>query len=144
MPSDEQDEIKRSLDGDLEAFESLVRRYQKMIFALTYRMSGSLTEAEDLTQEVFIRAHRELSGFRAEAKFSSWLYRIAMNRCLNWRERRARQERIHSDWEMERLHEAAATAAGNSVHWEQVHHALRQLHPKQRAAIVLTTYEGLN
>jgi len=78
VTDDEQGEIRRSLQGDHEAFESLVRRYQRMIYALTYRMTGSAADAEDLTQEVFIRAHHELAGFRAEAKFSSWLYRIAV------------------------------------------------------------------
>jgi RNA polymerase sigma-70 factor (ECF subfamily) len=78
VSDDEPGEIRRSLQGDHEAFESLVRRYQRMIYALTYRMTGSAADAEDLTQEVFIRAHHELAGFRAEAKFSSWLYRIAV------------------------------------------------------------------
>ena len=91
MTNDEQREIERSLQGDHEAFEALVRRYQRMIYALTYRMSGSAADAEDLTQEVFIRSHQELPGFRADAKFSSWLYRIAVNHCLNWRRRRGRR-----------------------------------------------------
>lgn len=140
MTDDEQAEIRRSLQGDHEAFESLVRRYQRMIYALTYRMSGSAADAEDLTQDVFIRAHQELAGFRAEAKFSSWLYRIAINQCLNWRKRVARREQVHNDWQAENATPAAPPGAVAQL----VTEALQQLPPKQRAAVVLTTYDGLN
>ncbi len=140
MTDDEQGEIRRSLQGDQEAFESLVRRYQRMIYALTYRMSGSAADAEDLTQDVFIRVHQELAGFRAEAKFSSWLYRIAVNQCLNWQKRSVRREQIHHDWHVENT----AQSPPDSAVFHQVQAALQKLPAKQRAAVVLTTYDGLN
>ncbi len=140
MTDDEQAEIRRSLQGDPEAFESLVRRYQRMIYALTFRMTGSATDAEDLTQDVFIRAHHELAGFRAEAKFSSWLYRIAVNQCLNWRKRIARREQLHQDWHAEQANHPSFSGALT----QRVQEALQQLPSKQRAAIILTTYDGLN
>ncbi len=144
MTSDEQGEIERSLQGDDEAFEALVRRHQRMIYALTYRMTGSLADAEDLTQDVFVCAHQELAAFRAESKFSSWLYRIAVNQCLNWRKRMARREQVHTDWHAENANDSAAESGGNAALTQQVNEALQKLHPKQRAAIVLTTYDGLN
>ena len=144
MTDDEQGEIRRSLHGDQEAFESLVRRYQRMIYALTYRMSGSLAEAEDLTQDVFVRAHQELPGFRAESKFSSWLYRIAVNQCLNWRKRAARREQVHNDWYAENGNDTTPDSTPDPALAQQVSEALQKIHPKQRAAIVLTTYDGLN
>ncbi len=144
MTDDEQGEISRSLQGDHEAFESLVRRYQRMIYALSYRMSGSAADAEDLTQEVFIRSYRELGNFRADAKFSSWLYRIAVNQCLNWRKRSTRREQIHQDWHADNANDFAADSETTSALAQQVSEALQKLHPKQRAAIVLTTYEGMN
>lgn len=141
MTDDEQGEIEQSRQGDAEAFASLIRRYQRMIYALTYRMSGSATDAEDLTQETFIRAHQQLALFRAEAKFSSWLYRIAINRCLNWRQRAARREELQNHWQQEQqLH---STPAPGGRH-EQVQAALMQLPPKQRAAVALTIYDGLS
>lgn len=140
MTDDEQTEIRRSLQGDPEAFASLVRRYQRMIYALTYRMTGSAADAEDLTQEVFIRAHQQLALFRAEAKFSSWLHRIAVNQCLNWQQRGTRRARLHAEWNGQQ----AETTTTDPALSQRVQEALLQLHPKQRAAVVLTTYDGLN
>lgn len=140
VTDDEHDWIRQSLQGDQEAFESLVRRYQRMIYALAYRMTGSTADAEDLTQETFIRAHGQLPTFRADAKFSSWLYRIAVNHCLNWRQRVARRDQLHNEWQEQR----GRTAAVDSMLARKVQDALLKLPPKQRAAVVLTTYDGLN
>ena len=140
MTDDEHDWIRKSLQGDPEAFESLVRRHQRMIYALAYRMTGSAAEAEDLTQETFIRAHGQLANFRADARFSSWLYRIAVNLCLNWRKRAVRRDQLHHEW---RQQQEPAPAPDTSL-TRQVQDALLKLNAKQRAAIVLTTYDGLS
>ena len=132
--------VEQSRRGDPDAFANLVRRYQHMIHALTYRMTGSLADAEDLAQETFIQAYRQLDGFRAEARFSSWLYRIAVNRCLNWRKRSQRQAQLLDDWG--RNADAAPTA--EDARARQLQEALLKLPPKQRAAVVLTTYDGLS
>src|ERR1700710_1693441 len=140
-PDDEQQWIRASQNGDHAAFEALVTRHQHMIHSLTFRMTGSLADAEDLAQETFVQAFRQLSTYRAEAKFSSWLYRIAMNLCLNWKKRQESERRLHSDWGMEQ--EIASTGA-DFKQSRQVQEALLKLNPKQRAAIVLTAYDGLN
>jgi RNA polymerase sigma-70 factor (ECF subfamily) len=133
--------IRKSQQGDHAAFEALITCYQRMIHSLTFRMTGSLADAEDLAQETFIQAFRQLSGFRAESRFSSWLYRIAVNLCLNWKKREERQHRVLNDWGQQQ--ETAST--GSTGHrTEQVQQALLKLNPKQRAAVVLTTYDGLN
>jgi len=139
VTNDEQGEIRRSLQGDHEAFESLVRRYQRMIYALTYRMTGSAADAEDLTQETFIRAHQQLAAFRADAKFSSWLYRIAVNHCLNWRQRGLRREQVHAEWSEGQSYNSDSDQKLS----QRVQEALLQLDSKQRAAVVLTTYDEL-
>ncbi|MCL4788277.1 MAG: helix-turn-helix domain-containing protein [Verrucomicrobia bacterium] len=69
MTDDDQGWIERSLQGDHEAFETLVRRYQRMIYSLAYRMSGTAADVEDLTQETFILAQEHLSKFRVEPRF---------------------------------------------------------------------------
>jgi len=134
------DPVRASLQGDQKAFESLIREHQEMIHALCYRMTGSLNDAEDLAQETFIHAYQHLAEFRAEARFSSWLYRIAMNQCLNWRKRRERQNRLREQWGQQER----GGAGEDSGRVERVQEALLLLDPKQRAAIVLTVYEGLN
>jgi RNA polymerase sigma-70 factor (ECF subfamily) len=122
------------------AFEELIREHQRMIHSLCYRMTGSLADAEDLAQETFIQAFQHRDSFRGEAHVSSWLYRIAVNLCLNWRKRASRREQIHREWgQEERVAEAE-----HPRHAQQIQEALLKLNPKQRAAIVLTVYDGLN
>jgi RNA polymerase sigma-70 factor (ECF subfamily) len=75
--------VDRVLAGDREVFSSLVQRHQNMIFNFMYRMVGERGFAEDLTQEVFLKAYEALPRFRGEAAFATWLYRIAHNHCLN-------------------------------------------------------------
>ena len=131
--------IAQCQNGDQEAFDAIIRQHQRMIHSLCYRMTGSLTDAEDVAQETFIHAYRHLGSFRAEARFSSWLYRIAVNQCLNWQERRRRREQLHQDWNKQ-LAEPSSDDSGRAG---QVQAALLKLPPKQRAAVVLTTCEGL-
>ncbi|HEV2691804.1 MAG TPA: sigma-70 family RNA polymerase sigma factor, partial [Verrucomicrobiae bacterium] len=88
--------VVRSQTGDPAAFEELVRQHQRMIHSLTFRMTGSAADAEDLAQEVFLRAYEQLASFRGSAKFSTWLYRIAMNTCLNWKQSEARRFQLHA------------------------------------------------
>jgi RNA polymerase sigma-70 factor (ECF subfamily) len=134
------DWIRRSQRGDHEAFEEIVRQYQRMIHALTYRMTGSLADAEDLAQEVFIRAYQRIGNFRGEARFSSWLYRVATNACLNWRKAAARRDRLHDDWAAEAP--PLASSAADDETSARIQDALLKLKPKQRAAVVLTLCEG--
>jgi RNA polymerase sigma-70 factor (ECF subfamily) len=143
VSDEEQSWIARSREGDQQAFAALIQRYQKMIFALTYRMTGSQADAEDLTQESFIAAFRQFDSFRGDSKFSSWLYRIATNRCLNWRQRDARRERAYENWGREQEIASTVEPKAEAVS-AQVQQALLKLDDKQRAAIVLTTYEGMN
>jgi RNA polymerase sigma factor (sigma-70 family) len=95
--------IAQSRDGDHGAFEALIREHQRMIYSLCDRMSGSQADAEDLAQETFIHACQHLDGFRAEARFSSWLYRIAVNQCLNWQKQKQRVNRLYKEWSEQSL-----------------------------------------
>jgi RNA polymerase sigma-70 factor, ECF subfamily len=137
---DEKRRVLQSQNGDQSAFEALIKDHQRMIHSLCYRMSGSLADADDLAQETFIHAYQHLAGFRADARFSSWLYRIAVNQCLNWQKRRQRLQQLHQQWSEQDRQPAGAEAAQA----QQVQEALLKLPPKQRAAVVLTTYDGLS
>src|SRR6478609_4421262 len=82
--------VSRSIGGDADSFNQLVLRWERPIYALAYRVIGREEDARDVCQETFLRAFRALNGFRGQAKFSSWLYRITLNLCRDWirRERR--------------------------------------------------------
>lgn len=138
---EEQGWIRASQAGDQMAFEQLVIRHQRMIYALTSRLTSGTAEAEDLAQETFIAAWVQIHNFRGSAQFSSWLYRIAINCCLNMRKRAARRTEVHQELARQ---EVGASASGGDTLALAVQAALLQLPPKQRAAIVLTTYEGLS
>jgi len=75
--------VSRALEGELPAFEKLVSRYQNKILGYSARMLNDHEEAEDVAQEVFIKAHRSLHSFRGDASFSTWIYRIATNLCID-------------------------------------------------------------
>lgn len=133
--------VLQSQNGDPAAFEALIRNHQHMIHSLTFRMTGSLADAEDLAQETFIRAYRQIGSYRGAAKFSTWLYRIAINLCLTWRRRESCRFEMHADWTQ--MNGAPSNRDGSDVAG-RVQAALLKLPAKQRAAITLTVYDGRN
>ena len=75
--------VARCREGDLGAFEELYRAHAGRLYSLAFRMLGNGADAEDLLQEIFLSAHRKLESFRGEAALGTWLYRLAMNHCLD-------------------------------------------------------------
>ena len=138
--------VLQTQSGSPAAFETLIRNHQRMIHSLTFRMTGSLADAEDLAQETFIRAYDQIGSFRGTSKFSTWLYRIAVNTCLNWRQSEARRYHLHANCaeELSAQHLNGENPAVATQSSQQVQEALLKLPAKQRAAIVLTVYDGLN
>jgi RNA polymerase sigma-70 factor (ECF subfamily) len=136
--------VLQSQNGDPAAFEALIRNHQHMVHSLTFRMTGSLADAEDLAQESFIRAYEQIGDFRGASKFSTWLYRIAVNTCLNWRQSEARRFQLQTNCaeEFAARHNDGEELSGDQAN--EVQAALLKLPAKQRAAIVLTIYDGLN
>ncbi|HEY7676362.1 MAG TPA: sigma-70 family RNA polymerase sigma factor [Candidatus Methylomirabilis sp.] len=92
-PEEDRGLVDRARAGDAGAFEALVRRYQAWVFTLALRMVGDRGEAEDVSQEVFLKAYRGLNTFRGASRFSTWLYAIATHHCLNHLQARARRPR---------------------------------------------------
>ncbi len=87
--------VDRARTGDIGAFEMLVRRYQGWVFTLAVRMLGDRGEAEDMAQEIFLKAYGGLKGFKGASQFSTWLYAIASHHCLNQLEARRRRPLPH-------------------------------------------------
>lgn len=83
--------IESVLQGDVNAFEKLVTKYEKTVYNLALRMTGNAEDAADMTQESFLKAYRSLTSFRGESKFSVWLYRITSNVCLDFLRSKSRR-----------------------------------------------------
>ncbi|MGH7539832.1 MAG: RNA polymerase sigma factor, partial [Gemmatimonadota bacterium] len=96
--------VRLVLDGDRDRFRVLVDRYAPMVFSVVRRWAREPAEAEDLAQEIFVRAYEGLKEFRGEASFSSWLYRIAVNRC---------RDHVKSAWHGRESLEALQEAGGH-------------------------------
>src|SRR5918911_1243681 len=97
--------VARSQGGDVDSFNQLILRWERPIYALAYRVIGREEDARDVCQDAFLRAFRALPGFKGQAKFSSWLYRITLNLCRDWmrRQRRAPVAQMPEDVEPSEL-----------------------------------------
>jgi RNA polymerase sigma-70 factor (ECF subfamily) len=137
--------VARSKTGDTESFNQLVKRWERPIFALAYRTLGREEDARDVTQETFLRAFRALGGFKGDAKFSSWLYRIALNLCRDWmrKDRRAPVVAVPEGVEIEHLKadrgptETVEDLAARAELSRVVAKAMEKLPAEQRQAIIL-------
>jgi len=87
--------VKKFLKGDNSSFEEIVKRYEKKIYNIAYRIMNNQEDASDVLQETFIQAFRKLSGFKGKSEFSTWLYRIAVNICL-MKKRKGKQMKVVS------------------------------------------------
>ncbi|OYT70087.1 MAG: hypothetical protein CFK52_11960 [Chloracidobacterium sp. CP2_5A] len=141
--------VERAQGGETRAFEALVRRWERPIFSLAYRLVGSDEDARDVCQETFLAAFHNLRSFRGEAKFSSWLYRIALNACHS-RQRRQSAEQVSLEEQAEaRGFDPPDPAAGadeqvlRDERARLVRRALAALPPDMRQVIVMKEYEGL-
>jgi RNA polymerase sigma-70 factor, ECF subfamily len=143
--------IARTLAGESDAFGLLVKRWERPIYGMTLRMLGRDEDARDACQEAFIAAFRNLGKFRGEAKFSSWIYRIALNACHSrLRDRQGVTFSIDEEDESGRRTELADTA-GESLtervsrdeRTEIVRRALQSLPPEMRQVIVMKEYEEM-
>jgi RNA polymerase sigma-70 factor (ECF subfamily) len=143
---DDTELVQRAQRGDEFAFEQLVRRHQRYVFNVAYRVLNDYAEAEDITQEAFVRAWRGLPGFRGQARFTMWIYRIVHNLCLN-RLPGLRRELLRT----EPLEEALAAPAPSQAELVEVrervaflHAQLDQLPEKYRLVLTLRYLQHLS
>jgi RNA polymerase sigma-70 factor (ECF subfamily) len=153
IPSE--DLMARVAKGDEDAFEILVNRHQTSILNLIYRFIGDRTQAKDLAQEVFLRVWQSAKSYEPKAKFTTWIYKITTNLCLNEIKsaRRRRWFPFHrSDEDSERsveetLSDGSPTAEDLLLEAErnrQISEALRSLPENQRMALILKRYDDLS
>jgi RNA polymerase sigma-70 factor (ECF subfamily) len=143
--------VARSIGGDPDSFNQLVLRWERPIYALAYRVIGREEDARDVCQETFLRAFRALNGFRGQAKFSSWLYRIALNLCRDWVRRERRTPVVQAPDDLDALELSAVreptTSIDDLVARRELTHiverAMAKLPEDQRTAIILKEYHEL-
>lgn len=136
--------------GDRRAFEALVLRYRPRIYALALHLTGSPSDADDITQDAFLRAYARLHEFEGRSQFFTWLYRIALHRALNVKRDRGRRPTAPLD--DPRITAAIAVdAAGDPARTLELQEAYGQLlaafdrlSPVLRTTVVLTTLQGMN
>ena len=152
MPLTDEELVAQARTGDLDSFNQLVSRWERPIFALAYRTLGREEDARDVVQDAFLRAFLGLKGFKGEAKFSSWLYRITLNLCRDWirKERRAPIAQMPEDVDpLELADERAAPTesvedlVARREMSDAVSRAMAELPEEQRTAILLKEYHGL-
>ena len=139
---EEREAIEACRRGEREAFDRLVLRYQRDVYRLCYRFVNNHEDANDLAQEVFLRAWRAIPRFRGESSFSTWLYRIAVNACLNFRSHRRPATQELPDAVADPVPGAEARLeSDDEVRW--VREAIARLPEKQRATLILKVYHEL-
>jgi len=143
--------VAKSVGGDAESFNELILRWERPIYVLAYRTIGREEDARDVCQETFLRAFRALPGFRGQAKFSSWLYRIALNLCRDWMRRERRAPTVQAPEGVDLLDLAVAGEPSESIEdmvvrkdlARAVERVMARLPEEQRTAIVLKEFHGL-
>jgi len=134
--------VAAARDGDIDAFELLVRRHQAAVYGLALRLLGSEADAQDAVQDGFVQAWRGLARFRGDSAFATWMYRIVTNRCLNILATRRPAEPLSDDHADAR--DDPAEAAADRERMQAVAAAVLRLGPEQRAALVLREFQGLS
>ena len=142
--------IHQAQEGDMDAFRELVEGAKNRIYRLAYDLTGSRDDAEDLSQEVFVKAYRSLASFRGEAQWSTWLYRITVNTHLDRRKGKSILE-YHEDPSADRTplqaHAGSAITPDKATEarmiQENIENALGHLTPRERSVFVLRHYHDL-
>jgi len=148
--------VDRARQHDLDAYNDLVGRYQRKIYALIYNMTSSREDTEDLVQDVFVKAYRSLGWFKGDASFYTWIYRIAVNRTINFLKKRKRistgkMSLDDMDMAVERDPDYVELSSRESPFrdmtitelQEKLNKALQTLSEKHRTVVVLHDIQGV-
>ena len=148
------DLVFKAQQGDLQAFDQLVERYHGKIYGLTYNMTSNREDAEDLVQEVFVKAFNALPRFKGNSSFYTWVYRIAVNKTINYRKKRNRKRALSLDQFDQEIktddtyHDL--TAKGSPLRnlsltelQKKLNEALQSLSEKHRTVVVMHDMQGI-
>jgi RNA polymerase sigma-70 factor, ECF subfamily len=147
--------VESAQRGDLKAYDTLMRRYQERIYGTVYHMTGNHDDANDLTQETFIKAYQAIKSFKGDAGFYTWLYRIAVNKTINFlKQRRTRNQLSLNDLDLNAEHDPDLVAlisdktprreAGLTELQEKLNEAMQKLSEVHRLVVTLHDIQGLS
>ncbi len=150
---DEYGLVEEARNGSINAFRQLVELYKVKIYRLAYDLTGNSMDAEDLSQDVFLKAYRSLEKFRGDAKFGTWLYRITVNTCLDNRNKKSLSmitplsSTVHEE-DSSPLEQAGSSvspdqAAEASIIQSNIERALERLTPREKTVFMLRHYHDL-
>ncbi len=147
---EEQRLIRLARDGDGEAFACLMRAHQDPVYRLALRMTGNEQDAQDISQEVFLKAYTELADFRGDSRLSVWLYRVTTNLCIDLQRKKKRRPTVSlvqedpdgeaEEMEFPDLRYAPETQAERRALQEAISDALAQISPQHREILLLREY----
>lgn len=154
-PAEEQELVNRARNGDLSAYDELVRRYQERIYATVYHMTSNHEDANDLAQEAFIKAYQALKSFKGGSSFYTWVYRIAVNKTINFlKQRKNRSQMSLNDVDFNAEHDPDLVAlisdktprreANLSELQEKLNEAMQKLSDSHRLVVTLHDVQGLS
>jgi len=154
-PADEMELVQRARQGDLQAYDDLVRRYQERIYATVYHMTSNHEDANDLAQEAFIKAFHALKTFKGGSSFYTWIYRIAVNKTINFlKQRKHKQQMSLDDLDFNAEHDPDLVAlisektprrdVGLTELHEKLNEALQRLSEPHRLVVTLHDVQGLS
>jgi RNA polymerase sigma-70 factor (ECF subfamily) len=137
--------VARAQDGELPAFEELVRKYQREVYGLACRIVSDPEEAKDMTQQAFLQAFVHIKSFRQDAQFRTWLFRIAINQCYNFlKSRKKFGDPVDVDDMIITSDDSPESDLVSQEDHQRLYAALERLPAKQRAVITLKVEQGLN
>lgn len=142
-PDAENDLVARAQAGDSSAFSQLLRLHDDKMRGLAYRVLGSQTAMDDVLQDAYLKAYRNIASFRLDAKFSTWLYRIVHTTCIDHHRQRARRPQVSLETVADQ-HDPSADHATDIARREELQQALSELPPDHLAVVVLIDGEGLS
>ncbi|HEX4997332.1 MAG TPA: RNA polymerase sigma factor [Terriglobia bacterium] len=135
--------VQQYLAGDMRAFDALMIRHERQVYRACYRFVNNREDAMDLAQEVFIKAFENLASFRSEASFKTWIYRIAINHCINHVRKNAR-EFVEMKESTARIQPTVQADMEDVQKREQLRKLVKTLPPKQKAILELRIHEELS
>src|SRR5216683_3046165 len=154
-PLEESDLVQRAKRGDIAAYDDLVRRYQERIYATVYHMTSNHEDANDLAQETFIKGFQALKSFKGDSSFYTWVYRIAVNKTINFlKQRKNRTQMSLNDLDFNAEHDPDLVALisektprrdiGLSELQEKLNAAMQKLSEHHRLVVTLHDVQGLS